>query len=648
MTRVTPWAFSLVANSVLVLYLRYSWSAHESWSLSQWLNTGSRLLAAAAVIQALCVLLSRTPRSLAIATALGLGVFHGLAFVVSFVYVYEFGHLPNASTLDFIARYPNYSLAMVSETIRPTDWIIVLLFLAGTSRVWYRAAARQAVGLQHLAYGLCVVAVAGGAALSWGPPPVSSAEGHYATMTVRAATAERLPERPPLERFEFQRLILRGSPVADATVAPSDVPNILIFRLEEISRDRFGLYPTAASNTPNLSAFRATRPDEFFVYSNHFSHSGATDTSVMTLYTGLHPTRSGPDFGHFPLLWDYAAFAGKSTFLVMPFAPRWGGLAKKYQKTPGHVGLDTFIHAWNAGAPMEYDRSIRDDRVVDAALAELASIRKKSVGSFLGIVSLKLAHATGRGVKTLGYETTACAGHEPRLQIYDCAIYDNDYQIGRVLDHLEEHGQLDDTVIFIVADHGADQRLRRNRLYNYYTEVLSIPLAIFVPRRHQAVLDARNPDRRSNVDLPTSNVDLVPSVVDVLGLTADPQVAFALQDLDGTSVFGKISPDRWIQAMNTNALRSWRPEGFALIWGGRHKYIFDDGAEFLFDLDRDPGETHNRLSGAGREARLLHLKFQQKIHEIPNMRRVLELEHVRAQKESPTWGSDHLQPQTRD
>jgi len=102
--------------------------------------------------------------------------------------------------------------------------------------------------------------------------------------------------------------------------------------------------------------------------------------------------------------------------------------------------------------------------------------------------------------------------------LYRGEVYFTDDYIGRLLDHLDAVGRLDDTFVVIVGDHGEEffehgGRGHRNTLFE---EQLRVPMLMVPPRR-----GFEGAARGSVVDAQTSLSDLVPTLTEVLGLTAE-------------------------------------------------------------------------------------------------------------------------------
>jgi hypothetical protein len=87
-----------------------------------------------------------------------------------------------------------------------------------------------------------------------------------------------------------------------------------------------------------------------------------------------------------------------------------------------------------------------------------------------------------------------------------------DRLIGRLVEHLKQAGLYDDTLIVIVADHGVSFRAgdrRRVVTQTNHADILSIPLFVKAPHQHRGSVSDRN----------VQSVDVLPTIVDVLGVT---------------------------------------------------------------------------------------------------------------------------------
>jgi arylsulfatase A-like enzyme len=169
-----------------------------------------------------------------------------------------------------------------------------------------------------------------------------------------------------------------------------------------------------------------------------------------------------------------------------------------------------------------------------------------------------------------------------------------DDQVGRILNKLEDMGELDNTVIIFVADHGemlGDHGRFQKSIHWHQSAV--VPCAV------------RHPDHltRQKVTTPVELVDLTATILEAAGL--DPQESLsrnwpAFQDIiPGRSLMPVISGQ-------TDRIRDVAYCEYDIQWSMLHsdryayvRYPTDDPdhpRELLFDRQTDPDECHN-LSG---------------------------------------------------
>ncbi len=170
-------------------------------------------------------------------------------------------------------------------------------------------------------------------------------------------------------------------------------------------------------------------------------------------------------------------------------------------------------------------------------------------------------------------------------ELYYAAISYVDENIGRVLDALEEIGELDNTLIIFTSDHG--EMLGDYGAYQKwlpYDSCSRIPFIVRYPKQIQA-----GTVREDFVDLN----DILPTVLDVAG----EEYSYEF-DLPGSSIF-KEAKDRSLQFVEySRGKKRW-----ISVRDVRYKYnyYYGGGIEELFDLDEDPHETRNLLANSGED-----------------------------------------------
>ncbi len=178
------------------------------------------------------------------------------------------------------------------------------------------------------------------------------------------------------------------------------------------------------------------------------------------------------------------------------------------------------------------------------------------------------------------------------VDLYDDEIAFFDSQLGRLLAGLRESGLLDDSIVVFAADHGEEflEHGDVKHCHNLFDTTIRTPLLIRVPGA-----------RPRTVTEPVSNLDVVPTVLDLLGTRDGPQSS-AVQappaGMEGQSLrpalLGRPLPRRY-QVAAQGALRS--------VADGRLKLVHDlgTGRFALYDLAADPGETRDVLAERRRD-----------------------------------------------
>jgi arylsulfatase A-like enzyme len=159
---------------------------------------------------------------------------------------------------------------------------------------------------------------------------------------------------------------------------------------------------------------------------------------------------------------------------------------------------------------------------------------------------------------------------------YEGSLVFLDSQVGRLIQALESHHQLNRTLIVLAGDHGeslGDHGELEHGIF-LYESVLRVPLIMRVP--------GVTPQRFAAI---TSLVDVMPTVLGLLRLPSTPA-----DGLDLTSAIrGATAPvDRSLYSESLFPRRY----GWSALHDGRSKFI-DAPRPELYDLETDPFEEHN-------------------------------------------------------
>ncbi len=189
----------------------------------------------------------------------------------------------------------------------------------------------------------------------------------------------------------------------------------------------------------------------------------------------------------------------------------------------------------------------------------------------------------------------------PLLSGYFAAVTAMDRGVGRILDWLETHGLLEDTLVLFSSDngmnmghHGIFGKGNGTFPFNMYDTSVKVPMIISCP--------GCVPQGVTNSDL-LSHYDLYPTILDLIGLPnlqmgSLPGRSFApifsghpLTGRDKVVVFDEYGPTRMIRN------REWKYV---------HRYPY--GPHELYDLVNDPDERKNLVGETHYKQRVVELK----------------------------------------
>jgi arylsulfatase A-like enzyme len=352
-------------------------------------------------------------------------------------------------------------------------------------------------------------------------------------------------------------------PLTRALTDRGDAPaaaaaNVLIITLDTTRADRLGAYGYAAARTPALDALAR----EGARFDNAAAVAPITGPSHAGLFTGKYPARFAVRDNVTTPLPD-AALTLAEVLAANGFTT--GGfigafvLDRPYGFAQGFTTFDSGFTRVDSGREANAQRP--GDRVVDDALRWLRTVPPGQ--KFFGWVHL--------------YDP-----HSPYDGGYDEEIARVDREVARLVDALRARGNLDDTLVMAVADHGeglGDHGEDEHGVF-LYESVLRVPWV------------ARGGGVKPGAVIPAQvrGVDLFPTVLEALGIAVPAA-------LDGVSAWPLLRGETRAEDPALYA-ESYYPK---LHWGWSElRAIRADGwkaidapAPELYNLRDDPGELTN-------------------------------------------------------
>ncbi|MBI3666425.1 MAG: sulfatase-like hydrolase/transferase, partial [Acidobacteria bacterium] len=193
---------------------------------------------------------------------------------------------------------------------------------------------------------------------------------------------------------------------------------------------------------------------------------------------------------------------------------------------------------------------------------------------------------------------------------YDGGIAHLDFHLENLFHRLKELGLYQNSLIIITSDHGeafGDRNLCNHGGISVYQDLVHIPLLIRYPQS----------GRKEVADEPVSLVDIMPTVLDVLGMEVP-------KDLDGRSLQKPDSGRSRLvisECFPGKRLLSWHPRfrrvERALV-AGSWKFIHSTaGKRELYDLSKDPDETRNLYTADDGASKDLEARLNQWLQTVP-------------------------------
>lgn len=367
-------------------------------------------------------------------------------------------------------------------------------------------------------------------------------------------------------------------------------PNVLVVTIDTLRADHLGSYGYALARTPVLDRLAA----EGVRCSNAIASAPITMPSHSSIFTGLFPPAHGVrDNGAYALGEDAVTLAerlrsvGYTTHAFVSAIV----LNRRYNLDQGFESYDDDL--WAEDDPKLFMiRERQAPKTTDRFLKWFGDWDQKRAKPFFAWIHYFDPHQPYRPYRPFAPDTALAASP------YDAEIAGVDGQIGRIVESLRGRGVLDDTLLIITADHGESlgEHGEKTHAIFVYDATVRVPLIL----RYPAVF------KPAVYDDPIRSVDLVPTVLGVLGLEGSRKV----DGLDlGDALRGREKAP--VLAQYSESLLSEVGFGMAPLFAirsGGYKFIRAPRPE-LYDLRKDPRELHNLQSELPRVARRLDLEL---------------------------------------
>jgi arylsulfatase A-like enzyme/tetratricopeptide (TPR) repeat protein len=351
--------------------------------------------------------------------------------------------------------------------------------------------------------------------------------------------------------------------------------HLVLVTIDTLRADRLGCYGSTTVATPHLDAVAR----EGALAEHATVNVPLTRPSHISIFTGLYPAEHGirdnvspslsPDV---PLLAEMLKKAGFATagFVSAVVVSRQSGLNR---------GFDVYSDRFEAGGD--------DARFLNA-------IQKRGDGPTAEAIAWLQSRRDGRDFVWLHlydphdpYEPPEPYASRYAGRPYDGEVAWSDELLGRLDAALVRQGRREDTLLVVTSDHGEGLGEHGETVHGFfvYESTLRVPLLM------------RGPGIRAGGRLPVvaRSVDLVPTLLDLLGVAAPTGRHFAGRTLAGALRDGESIAPEAAYAESLLPLVHYGWSDLRALRDERWKYIQAPRPE-LYDLEHDPGEGHNLVA----------------------------------------------------
>jgi len=400
-----------------------------------------------------------------------------------------------------------------------------------------------------------------------------------------------------------------------------DGPNILLITLDTTRRDHLGMYGYPIPTSPSLDRLAK----DSIVYTHAYATSSWTLPTHASMFTGKFPSAHGANYDpEGPLNLGDGIGAQYGAYRARPIAADEVTLAQLLTEhgyeTGGIIAGPWLLERFRLGKGFEhYDdegvtalngRPAKD--VTDAAIEYVDEHADDAFFLFLNYYDPhspwwreppkdEKGQPTGSPEALQDVRPVFPPGVDPtRVDMvtyakicYDAEIHYMDREIGRLLDHLKLSGLFENTWIFVLADHGdliGDPVLGETLLWGHGDSLTQAEIHIPFLVKEPGPLARKGDD-----PTPVQQVDILPTIVQRLGLPLPPHV-------QGTPIGGShpiVAELYKLPMMNQRiegpSAKDWRHLGdWRVLVDGKDKYGWSSNdTPFLIDLARDPEERVN-------------------------------------------------------
>jgi glucan phosphoethanolaminetransferase (alkaline phosphatase superfamily) len=317
-----------------------------------------------------------------------------------------------------------------------------------------------------------------------------------------------------------------------------------------------------------------------------------TAISLAIMWSGLLPTESRAALHSAPLIWEYARAGGWDGAYWTSQNLLFGNSGTWIDGLP----LSRHVSATEISPTCPLETGADDGKLVNYVVGDIGGLREP----YFGVVHLSNTHFPYEIDPDFApfqpQEEASGPGYEVEIRNrYQDAIILQDRAVGRLIDEVRKRPEGPRTVIVYVSDHGEQMREKGavGHTGTLFDPEIRIPLWIDAPAGTLTADEERN--LRALANAPITSLDLMPTLLDLMGMHDAPELASLRARMPGRSLLrGGTPADAVLPLTNCSELWACAFKNWGAIQGTRKLVATTWDHEWnCYDVATDPEEERD-------------------------------------------------------
>jgi len=389
-------------------------------------------------------------------------------------------------------------------------------------------------------------------------------------------------------------------PIAGAAPSLRARPSVLLVVTESVrGADACSVPAERCAATPFTDALLPRR----FGFSQMRALDSTTAVSLAVLWSGLPATASRRALHTAPLLWEYAHAAGFDTAYWTSQNLLFANSGTWLEGLP----LSRLVSATDLDPDPSYELGADDAKLVDVALRELPTLKQP----FVAVVHMSNTHfpylIDEHDAPFQPQSRAFGAGDGATVHNrYLDAVHRQDAIVARLVRGVRAAKGGGRVVVVFVSDHGEQIRERGaiGHTWGVYDEEVRVPFWIDAP--DGTISPEQAATLRALQDAPLTQLDVLPTLLDLVGLWDAPELAAFRRAMPGESLLRGGSPGRPVVLTNCSSIFACAFKNWGAMRGTRKLLATQNDSRWrCFDVASDPGERRDLGADACGDLRAL-------------------------------------------